>query len=73
MICPVCGKNIEELGVVIRATQLLDLKKGKYTDIVDVEKTLSYYCPKCGEDINYGYASEVELASIEGIQNRECC
>lgn len=53
MKCPICGEELYEIGVVVQATHTFDICTASYGNINEIEKTLSYYCPECGNDLPF--------------------
>lgn len=63
--CPYCGKKLDPLGVVVRATMLLDSTIG-YSKVEEIEETIEYYCPECGADLDFDSADEL-VKSMEEL------
>ena len=57
-VCPYCNKELTTLGLVVRATMLLDSMIG-YSDVEEVEETIGYYCPECGADLDFDKARQL--------------
>lgn len=66
--CPYCNKELHTLGVVVRATMLLNSTTG-YSDVEDVEETIGYYCPECGADLDFDKASQLADEMIEELES----
>lgn len=56
--CPYCSKELDELGAIVQATQILTPEIG-WSSIQDIEDVLGYYCPKCGATLDFENASEL--------------
>lgn len=61
--CPHCHKPIDELGLVVQATQTLSPEG--YSPIEEIEHTIEYYCPRCGNTLPTPLAQELEEEFIE--------
>ena len=57
--CPHCHKSLSELGLVVQATQTLSPMEG-YSPIEEIEHTIEYYCPSCGNTLPTELAQELE-------------
>lgn len=66
--CPYCNKELTTLGVVVRATMLLDSTTG-YSSVEEVEDTIGYYCPECGADLDFDKASELANEMVEELES----
>ena len=66
--CPYCNKELTTLGVVVRATMLLNSTTG-YSAVEDVEETIGYYCPECGADLDFDKASQLADEMIEELES----
>ncbi len=64
--CPYCNKEIESLGVVVRATMTLDSKMG-YSSVEDIEETVGYYCVECGAELDFEKASQLADEMVERL------
>jgi len=64
--CPYCGKKLDPLGVVVRATMFLDSTTG-YSPVNEIEETLEYYCPECGADLDFDSADELAKSMEENL------
>ena len=69
-MCPYCNKDITELGVIVRATQLLSPVTG-YSSIEEIEETLGYYCPECGKTLDEEFGKELADAFIDTYEGGE--
>lgn len=67
-MCPNCNTELDELGVVVQATMTLSPITG-YSSVEDVEDTLAYYCPQCGETLDYEYGQSVADAMVDEYEN----
>lgn len=65
-VCPYCNKELATLGVIVRATMLLDSMTG-YSPIEEVEETIGYYCPECGADLDFDKASQLADEIVDGL------
>ena len=65
--CPYCGKKLSTLGVIVRATMLLDSTSG-YSAVEDVEETVGYYCPECGAELDFEKASQLADEMVEALE-----
>lgn len=63
-MCPYCNKEIETLGVVVKATMTLDARSG-YSSVEDVEETIGYYCVDCGAELDFEMASQLADELVE--------
>ena len=68
--CPHCHKPLYELGLVVQATQILSPITG-YSHIEEIEHTIEYYCPRCGNTLPTDLAQELEEEFIEQYHNDE--
>ena len=69
-MCPNCNTELDELGVVVQATMTLSPITG-YSSVEDVEDTLAYYCPQCGETLDYDYGQRVADAMVDEYESFE--
>jgi predicted RNA-binding Zn-ribbon protein involved in translation (DUF1610 family) len=53
--CPLCHEILDDIGVVSKATHTFNIKSKKYSEIEDIEDTIEYYCPKCGDTLPYNF------------------
>lgn len=53
MKCPHCNKELYSIGTVVRATQYFDVDLKEYSGIKDIEETIEYYCPECGNELPF--------------------
>ena len=67
-MCPYCGKNLTQLGVVVKATMLLDSRMG-YSAVEDVEETIGYYCVECGAELDFEKASQLADAMVDALES----
>lgn len=51
MKCPICHKELYEIGTVVQATQLFNIEVKQYSGVEEIEETIGYYCPECGADL----------------------
>lgn len=65
--CPYCSKELESLGAVVRATQILTPELG-WSSIQEIEETVEYYCPECGCTLDFDQASELADAMIDAYE-----
>ena len=65
--CPYCSKEIESLGVVVKATMTLDSKIG-YSSVEDIEETVGYYCVECGAELDFEKASQLADEMVERLE-----
>lgn len=69
-MCPHCNAELDELGIVVQAKQFVNATTG-YSRVEDIEETLGYFCPNCGNGLDYDFADDLAEAMIDEYESSE--
>lgn len=56
--CPICGEDIKQLGLIVKAIQVLD--EDGYEPVEEVVDTIGYFCVNCGNELSEEQAQPIE-------------
>lgn len=56
--CPLCHKTLNDIGVVSKATHTFNIESAEYSSIDNIEETIEYYCPACGDTLPFSFTDD---------------